>query len=441
MAAQRNQYFTEYQELHEEFPGQNLPWLNQHRKVALARFSELGFPSSRDEEWRYINFSQVEKKVFLPKPVESTDQVDRTAVVSYFVDDCFNLVFLNGRFSTQLSDISELPENIFLCSMKKALQQFPEQVSEYFAKATENEDHGFIHFNTAWFTDGWVLKLPENTQLDKPLHIIHVATDSDVLAATRNIAVVGENARADLLESYVSLTTDAYLTTAVNEIFIGKNAQVSFCKLQNENGKALHYSGTYVKQEKQAHFIHESFSFGGQTSRNEVHTDLGQASECELNGLYLGRKKQVLDNHTRIHHRLPDAISRETYKGILDQRARGIFQGRVIVHKDAQKTDSEMNNRNLLLSEDAEADTKPQLEIYADDVKCAHGVTVGQLDETSIFYLQTRCIDKQAAENMLTFAFANEMVDKIKQNQFRKLVLEQLLTHFPQMEMRKEWVL
>jgi Fe-S cluster assembly protein SufD len=441
MAVQSNAYISEYQDFDGDFPGQHLPWLNQKRKAALTSFSKQGFPSSTDEEWKYVNFSAVGKKVFLPKLAKANIEIDRNLIKSYQIENCFNLIFLNGRFSEQLSEMTGLPSNIQLCSMDHALQHFPDLISDYFGKTVDGEDHGFIHFNCAWFTDGWFLKLPENTQLGKPIHIIHVSTGSEVLAATRNIMVIGENVRVDLFESYIGLTDDPYLTTAVNEIFIGQNAQVNFCKLQNENEKAFHFSGTYVKQAQQSKFNHDAFSFGGQTSRNEIHTDLGRETECCLNGLYLGRKNQVMDNHTRIHHRMPNAISRETYKGILDQRARGIFQGRVIVHQDAQKTDSEMENKNLLLSEDAEADTKPQLEIYADDVKCAHGVTVGQLDETSIFYLQTRSIDRETAESMLTFAFANEMIEKIQQSHFRALVLEQLLSRFPQMEIRKEWVL
>ena len=170
------------------------------------------------------------------------------------------------------------------------------------------------------------------------------------------------------------------------------------------------------------------------------HTDLGQASECDLNGLYLGVKRQHIDNHTRINHLKPHGISREMYKGVLDDRASGVFQGRAIVAEDAQKTDSQMNNRNLLLSNDAEADTKPQLEIYADDVKCGHGVTVGQLDEKSIFYLQSRCIDEETARNMLTFAFANEMVDKVKIKSLHDKVLEQVLNRFPQEGVEKDWL-
>ncbi|MGR8935714.1 MAG: SufB/SufD family protein, partial [Gammaproteobacteria bacterium] len=204
-------------------------------------------------------------------------------------------------------------------------------------------------------------------------------------------------------------------------------------KLQSEAEKAFHFGGTYVQQNRSARLYQHSFSFGALLARSEIHSDLDAAAECYLNGLYLGNKRQHTDNHTRINHRKPHGISREFYKGILDQRARGVFQGRVIVHEQAQKTDSEMNNRNLLLSADAEVDTKPQLEIYADDVKCAHGVTVGQLDEKSVFYLQSRCIDEPTARAMLTFAFANEMVDKVENESLKALLLKQLQAFFPAM--------
>ena len=221
---------------------------------------------------------------------------------------------------------------------------------------------------------------------------------------------------------------------------LAQNADLTLYKMQCESEKAYHFGGTYVKQARDARFTHHNFAFGGLLARCDIHTDLDHASECELNGLYLGVKRQHIDNHTRINHLKPNAISREFYKGVLDDRARGVFQGRVIVAEDAQKTDSQMNNRNLLLSDDAEVDTKPQLEIYADDVKCGHGVTVGQLDEKSIFYLQSRCIDEETARNMLTFAFANEMVDKIKIKSLHDMVLEQVLVRFPQEGVEKNWL-
>ena len=440
MNSQSSRYITEYQSLDVELPGQNLSWMTQLRKDSLAQFSEQGFPSSSAEEWRYTNFSAIEKKLFSPSSKKGIPGINNAALAPYRLEDCYSLILLNGRFVAELSELSNMPEKVQLCSMAQALQQFPDEVAEYFGKTVANEDHGFIHFNTAWFTDGWFLKLPENTVLDKPIQILNVVSENELMVTTRNLIIVEQNAQVEIVESYFGLDADTYLTESINEVFIGQNARVNLAKLQNETDKAFHFGGTYLKQERDAYFYHESFSFGAQIARNEIHTDLGQGSECHLNGLYLGAKRQIVDNHTRINHREPHATSRETYKGILNQRARGVFQGRVIVYEDAQKTDSEMNNHNLLLSDDAEADAKPQLEIYADDVKCAHGVTVGQLDEKSIFYLQTRNIDPETARNMLTFAFANEMVEKISLENLHTQVLDLLLLRFPQMGIRKEWM-
>jgi len=206
-------------------------------------------------------------------------------------------------------------------------------------------------------------------------------------------------------------------------------------KAQLEAEKAQHFGGTYVKQAQDSRFVHHNFALGGGLARSDIHSDLETAAECSLNGLFVASKRQHIDNHTRINHLKPHGISREFYKGVLDDRARGVFQGRVIVAENAQRTDSEMNNRNLLLSADAEVDTKPQLEIYNDDVKCSHGVTVGQLEEKSVFYLQSRGVDEATARNILTFAFANEMVDKVENAELKGLLLNELLARFPAMSL------
>jgi Fe-S cluster assembly protein SufD len=275
--------------------------------------------------------------------------------------------------------------------------------------------------------------------LDKPIQLLHLVTQADVLATSRNILVVDEMAEVKVIETFVGVD-DAYLSAVVTEVFVGKNADLTLYKMQSEGEKAYHFGGTYIKQARDSRFKHHNFAFGGLLARNDIHTDLDVASECDLNGLALGIKRQHIDNHTLINHNQPHAISRELYKYVLDQRARCVFQGRVVVADDAQKTDSEMNNRNLLLSNDAEVDTKPQLEIYADDVKCAHGVTVGQLDEKSIFYLQSRCVDEETARHMLTFAFANEMVNKVKIKALHDQLLEQLLKRFPQTGVDIAWL-
>ena len=427
-----SRYAAEYESIASSLPGQHLPWLTKFRTNALSRFSAQGFPSPREEEWKYTNVSAIEKKLFVPARDSNTSDVDVDWLKTYQLEDTWTVVLVDGRFSSELSSLEGLPEGAIIAGMSDALKEYPERVEAYFGKAVRDEDHGFIHFNSAWFTDGLFVYLPEKAVLSRPVQLLHVVTAPDSLATTRNIIAFDNLAEGSIIETFVGIDEHAYLTAAVTEVFVGRNAGLTLYKLQSETEKAFHFGGTYVKQERDGRFNHHCFSFGSLLTRNEIHVDLDHASECNLNGLYVGIKRQHVDNHTRINHLKPHAISREMYKGVLDQRARGVFQGRVVVFEDAQKTDSEMNNRNLLLSDHAEVDTKPQLEIYADDVKCAHGVTVGQLDEKSIFYLQSRCVDEETARNMLTFAFANDMVDKVNVANFKTLVLEQLLAHFPQ---------
>lgn len=435
---------SRYPEIHSDIaatlPGQNLAWLQSLRSDALAKFSSQGFPTSRAEEWRYTNISAIEKHLFKPVAPEHSHDIDSAWLAQHRLQDSWTLVLVDGRFDAGLSNLDDLPEGVSLLSMADALEQCPDKVSEHLGQAVSDEDNSFIDFNSAWFSDGLWLSVAANTVLAKPIQLLHIVSQADALACSRNLIVTEANVEVSVVENFVCVNDERYFTAAVNEVFVGENSHVKLYKLQTESAKAIHFGGNYSQQQTSGRFTHHSFSFGALIARNEVHGYLGQASECDFNGLYLGKKTQHVDNHTRIFHQLPHAISRETYKGILDQRARGVFQGRVIVAEDAQKTDSEMHNHNLLLSDFAEADTKPQLEIYADDVKCAHGVTVGQLDEKSVFYLQSRCVDTATARAMLTFAFANEMVDKVDLDSFKALVLKQLLQYFPQTDIEEEWL-
>ena len=434
-----SRYAAEYQTLAPALPGQTLSWLTALRGEALEQFSVQGFPSPREEEWRCTNVSAIEKKLFSPATRLTASPVDSDWLKSYQLEDAWSVVLVDGHFSAELSVLDGLPENISVMSMADALAKQPDKLEKYINQAVNNNEHGFIAFNTAWFTDGLFVHVAAKQVLAKPIQVLHIATQNDVLTATRTVIVADEMTEANVIETFVGLD-NAYLSAAVTEVFVGANAQITLYKMQCESEKAYHFGGIYVKQSRDARFNHHNFAFGGLLARCDIHTDLDQASECELNGLYLGIKRQHIDNHTRINHLKPHGISRELYKGVLDDRARGVFQGRVIVAEDAQKTDSQMNNRNLLLSSDAEADTKPQLEIYADDVKCGHGVTVGQLDEKSVFYLQSRCVDEETARNILTFAFANEMVDKVKIKGLHDRVLEQVLIRFPQEGVEKSWL-
>ena len=437
--AKASWYAAEYSNIAPKLCGQSLLWLEEQRLKALSQFSEQGFPASHEEEWRYTNVSAIEKKLFSPTINKTINLVDIEWLKLYQLQEAWSVVLVDGHFSAELSSLEDLPVDVLVMGMADALQKLPETLENYINQSVNIDENSFIAFNTAWFTDGLFVSVNAKRILEKPIQVLHVATQQDVLAATRTVIILDKMAEASIIETYVGYD-NAYLSSTVTEVFVGQNAHLTLYKMQCESEKAYHFGGIYVKQDRDAHFTHHNFAFGALLARSDIHTDLDHASECELNGLYLGVKRQHIDSHTRINHIKPHGISRELYKGVLDDRARGVFQGRVIVAKDAQQTDSQMNNRNLLLSDDAEADSKPQLEIYADDVKCGHGVTVGQLDEKSIFYLQSRCIDEEVARNILTFAFANEMVDRIKIKVLHEMILEQVLIRFPQEGINKEWL-
>jgi Fe-S cluster assembly protein SufD len=434
------QYNEHYQSLPDTLPGQHLPWLNTIRQLALGRFTASGFPSPREEEWKYTNVTALEKKLFQPASAGVSESVDPAWLDAHKLANAWVLVLVDGRISFASSVLDGLPENIIATSLSSALQTDPERVELLLDKCLTRESHGFLAFNTAYFSDGVLIDIPAGTVLAKPLQILHVSTQNEALANTRSLVNLGANTEAKIVETFTGQAGISYLTAAVTEILLGENAGLDHYKIQVESDKAYHFGGVYISQQNTSRFKQHNLSFGGLLARHEIHAELAKASECELNGLFLAKGRQHVDNHTLIHHVEPYGTSRETYRGVLADRARGVFQGRIIVHPKAQKTSAEMNNRNLLLSEDAEIDAKPQLEILADDVKCSHGVAVGQLDPESVFYLVSRGVDNETARNMLTFAFANEMVAKIDLEPLRNRVQEHLLDLFPQTGIRRDWL-
>lgn len=432
-------YIERYQGLADSLPGRDLPWLQAIRQAAARDFAIDGFPSPREEEWKYTNVTALEKKRFQPLP-PSAGPVDAAWVEAHRLAGAWVLVLLDGYVAAGLSDLDGLPTGCLVTGMAEALSRDPERVRRLMDTALGRVAHGFIGFNTAYFSDGAFVDIPSGVVLDKPLQILHVVSRDESLANTRSLIGLGPNAQAKLVETYAGAAGVAYLSAAVTEIRLGENADLEHHKLQVESDKAFHFGGVYVAQERSSRFKQHNLSFGGLLARNEIHAELGKACECELNGLFLGQGRQHVDNHTLIHHAEPYGTSREAYRGVLAERARGVFQGRIVVHPKAQKTAAEMANRNLLLSEDAEIDAKPQLEILADDVKCSHGVTVGQLDPESVFYLASRGVDRETAKNMLTFAFAHSMLEKIGLDALRAQAQAHLLELFPQTGIRRDWL-
>lgn len=420
-------YIATYPELAVQLPGHDLLWLQALRNSAFLAFNKHGFPQHSQEDWRYSPWSNLSKTSYMPsvKQDVATDWLD-----SYRLASAWHIVFLNGRYSPQLSSLIDLDSGLEIQSVPIALKNNPTDLQALLGKAVLDTEHSLIAFNNAWFADGFFIQLPANCQLAKPIQILHVVTEDHALAVTRNVIVLQQNARAEIIETFIG-SSESYFTNAVTEVFLHDNSELSFSKLQHEASKAMHFAGIYVKQAQHSRFKQYNFALGSQQARTDIETELQTAAECSLDGLFVGIERQQLDNFTRIKHLKPHAISRQFYKGVLNDKSRGVFQGRVIVEKAAQQTDSQMNNRNLLLSTDAEVDSKPQLEIYADDVKCAHGVTVGQLEENAVFYLQSRGLDADNARHLLSFAFANEMVDKVENEALKTLLVRLLLDYFP----------
>jgi len=439
MSAARD-YVEHYREFASRLPGEHLPWLRRLREEAQNRFSAKGFPSPREEEWKYTAIAPLEKKRFMPAAGSPAGCADANALTRLRLADAWSLVFVDGIYSAEHSVTAGLPEEVTATSLADALERHPDRVEDGLNRIVPEEAHGFIAFTAAYFRDGAFVHVPAGRILDKPLQVIHFSTRPDGLAVTRHLIALERNAEASIVETYAGTEDLSYLTASITEISVGENATLNHYKLQSETAKSYHFGAIYARQARSARFRQHHLAFGGLLARTEIHAHLGHAAECELDGLFLGTGRRHLDTQTSIHHQAPYGISRETYRGIAGNRARGVFSGRIVVHPDAQKTDSEMSNRNLLLSEDAEIDSKPQLEIHADDVKCAHGVTVGQLDPEAVFYLESRGVDETTARNMLTFAFANEMVEKIRLNSLKRLVQGELLSFLPQSDIRQDWL-
>ena len=412
-----NPYLARFEDLFEQ-EGPNRPpaWLYPMRKAAITRFIELGLPTIQHEDWRFTNVAPIAKLPFNPLPRGQTanirlDQFHFTSLKSS------RLVFVNGYFAPELSSILPLPPGARVMSLAEAAAADPALVQKHLGRNARVDDSGFAALNTAFFTDGAFIHLPKGVVLNDPVHLIYVSTSQEpgATAHCRNLVIAESDSRLSLIENYVSTVESPYLTNTLNEMSIGENAVVEHCKFQEESREAYHIGTHFMQLSKGSDFISHSFALGAKLSRNNIRTSLnGDGLDCVLNGLYLTRDEQVADHHMVVEHARPHCNSHEYFNGILDDRSRGVFHGRILVRQAAQKTDAKQTNKNLLLTDDATVNTKPQLEIYADDVKCTHGATIGQLDDDSIFYLRARGIPLETARRILIHAFAGEIIDRVR---------------------------
>jgi Fe-S cluster assembly protein SufD len=405
-----NRYRDEFERCERNLAGAHLPWLRKARRAALDRFAELGFPTTRQEDWKYTSVATIEKRPF-GRPTRAPGSVSAAQVNDLAFAGCHLLVFIDGRYDAAMSHANVLPAGVRLGSLAAALADHPDALEPLLAGDAESFTSGFAALNAAFWTDGAYIDLPTGTAVEDPIHLLFITTEADVETHPLTLVRVGAGSRAAIIEHHVGSDNFVSFTNAATRIMVEQGAEVEHCKLQQEALRAFHVAGIQVQQGRDSRFTSHSFALGGMLSRNDIITRLdAEGCEATLNGLYMADGRQHMDHHTCIEHAKPRGTSRELYKGVLNGAARAVFNGKVIVQPDAQKTDAHQSNRNLLLSENAEVDTKPQLEIYADDVKCSHGATVGQLDDNQIFYLRSRGMDERAAKSLLTYAFAEEIV-------------------------------
>ena len=408
-------YLSQFDAFEKTLNGESKSHLHGIRREAMERFHDVGFPTSRNEEWRFTNVTPIAKKEFKPVLSYTSAGVTTQDVKRFSYDTAHRLVFVNGHFASEFSNVGSLPKGVACGSLASAVRSSDPRVREFLARQVKIDETPFVSLNTAFLQDGAFIYIPDGVAFEESIHLLFVASGSGTnLVSPRNLLVVGNKSQASIVETYVSLTDNPYLTNAVTEIVAGNESVIEHDKLQRESFAAFHVAMMQATLGANANFTSNSIAIGGSIVRNNVTVLLdAERSECTLNGLSLGAGTQVIDNHTTIDHAKPNCASHELYKAILDGKSRGVFNGKIFVRPDAQKTDAKQTNKTLLLSDEAMIDTKPQLEIFADDVKCTHGATVGQLDAEQIFYLRSRGIDEMMAKDILTFAFAGDVVGRV----------------------------
>ena len=391
------------------------PWIDALRGDALACYREQGLPTARREAWKFTNLRRLERIAFASSPANSTPLAEIPGNVAA-LDSAYRAVFVNGRFAAAQSRIDNLPKGVEIGSLAAV---DPDFLEPHLGRIADTRVHPLAALNTAYMADGLYMKLADNAVLDAPLHLISIASagDTAVRFHPRHLVVLGANAVATLVESHVG-SGETFANTVL-EADLGVSAMLNHYKLQNEGPDACHIAFSQIRLADRSHYDGFVLQTGARLARNEVRVQLGNRVECRLNGAYLGRGDQHIDNTTFIDHTAPNSTSREVYKGVLDDRARGVFQGKILVRKDAQKTNGHQLNKTLLLSRGTEIDSKPELEIYADDVKCGHGATTGELEEDALFYLQARGIAPAQARAMLVAAFLGDAVAQIQAEQPR----------------------
>ena len=431
-------YRAQMETLQDDTIGTSPHWLRTLRTAAAARFTELGFPSRNHEEWRSTNIAPIAETLF----ERGAGTLDAAQLANLpFVDLPGHLVvFVDGVFAPEISRVGALPNGVIVCSLADVLRDNPAALEPYLAKYAEFDRAAFAALNTAFLSEGAYLSIPQNAVIEEPIQILCVsaAGAAPTVSYPRALIIVGANSQATIAETYIQAGEGTVFSNAVTEIVLGENAILDHYKTTQFSDASYHIGTLSVELAKSAKFSSHSMTLDGAIVRHDSNAKLaGEGGECTLNGLYIARGRQLVDNHTAIDHAVPHCNSHELYKGILDDRSRGVFNGKIFVRLDAQKTDAKQTNQTLLLSKEATINTKPQLEIFADDVRCTHGATIGQLDDEMLFYLRARGIGREEARGLLTYAFASDVIDRMKFSALRNQIHRALFSHLPS-EIRAE---
>jgi Fe-S cluster assembly protein SufD len=406
--------------------------IHEIRMKSLEKFEKLGFPSKKLEEWKYTSLNTVLKNDYSLFPNKEVS-VDLADVKKYFIHDIdsYKVVFIDGKYNSFLSETTH--DTIDVCLMSAALTKpkYKIVIENYFNKIAKQDN--LTSLNTAFAKEGSYINIPKNVEVQKPIQIINLTTGSEIatMMQPRNLIVLEENAHVQIIERHQSLNSNAVLSNVVTEVFVARNATVDYYKIQNDNLNASLVDNTFIEQKTNSEVSVHTFSFGGNITRNNLNFyQRGEHINSILKGITIIEDKQLVDHHTLVHHIGPNCESHQDYKGIYDERSTGVFNGKVLVAKEAQKTNAYQQNNNILVSDKANVNAKPQLEIFADDVKCSHGCTIGQLDDEALFYMQQRGIPKKEGKALLMYAFANTVLESVKipevKSRITKLIAQKL---------------
>jgi Fe-S cluster assembly protein SufD len=432
-------YLETFLQLQQQLPvHRQEPWFRCVREGAFTSFCQLGFPTVHDEDWRFTNVAPIAQTTFhLPEiPEDECNGVTEGDVAPYRLEGlAAQLVFVNGRYAPRLSRLPMGHKGLQVSSLAEAMLKEREKVEPHLARYADSRKEAFTALNTAFFEDGAFVFLPRSLALQKPIYLLHLNTGSETprIANPRNLIMAGENSQGTILEDYVSLGAGVSFTNVVTEVVAGEQAVLHHYRIERESTEVFHVSTLSIQQGRSTTVNSHSVLTGGALVRNNIQPVLaGEGGNCLINGLFIGNGRQHLDNYMKVEHRSAHCASHQFYNGILDGESRGVFHGRILVCKGAQQTDSKQTNRNLLLSDTVQMDTKPQLEIFADDVKCTHSATIGQIDEEALFYLRSRGLDEAAAKGLLLFAFASECLERMNPGLIRNYLAKIIMGALPQ---------